>query len=231
MTAPQPETDEQLEAPPRPGVDEAPTVDSMLAAAGGPLGIAESTLPAVAFVIAVTASGRDIRLAAIIAVAIAAVFALARVVRRQTPLYAVSGVIGVAIAGWIASRTGKAENFFLPGLLMNAAYAGAFLISIVVRRPLVGVVFAGLSKQGSAWREDPARLRAFTRASWIFVVLFLARIAVQLPLYLADALVALGTARVAMGLPLFIVGLWLTWLVLRGTEGRRLTGGGEAASA
>lgn len=205
-------------------------MESMLAAAGGPLGIAESTLPAVAFVIAVTASGQDIRLSAIIAVAIAAVFALARIVRRQTPIYALSGVIGVAIAGWIASRTGKAENFFLPGLLMNAGYAAAFLVSIVVRWPLVGVIFAGLSQSGAAWRKDPVRLKAFTRASWIFVVLFLLRIAVQLPLYLADALVALGTARVAMGLPLFIVGLWLTWLVLRGTEGRRLSGG-EAASA
>lgn len=214
----------------RPGVDEPPTMDSMLAAAGGPLGIAESTLPAVAFVVAVTASGQDIKLAAIIAVAIAGVFALARIVRRQTPLYALSGVIGVAIAGWIASRTGKAENFFLPGLLLNVAYAGAFLVSIAVRWPLVGVIWAGLSQGGTGWRQDPARVRAFSRASWIFVVLFLLRIAVQLPLYLADALVALGTARVAMGLPLFIVGLWLTWLVLRGTEGRRVSGG-EAASA
>jgi hypothetical protein len=205
-------------------------MDSILSAAGGPLGIAESTLPAVAFVIAVTASGQDIRLAAIIAVALAGVLTVARIVRRQTPLYALSGVIGVAIAGWVASRTGKAENFFLPGLLMNAAYAAAFLISIMVRWPLVGVIFSGLSQGGAAWRRDPARLRAFTRASWIFVGLFLLRIAVQLPLYLADALVALGTARVAMGLPLFIVGLWLTWLVLRGTEGRRLSGG-EAASA
>ncbi|HEY8581964.1 MAG TPA: DUF3159 domain-containing protein [Capillimicrobium sp.] len=214
----------------RPGVDEPPTVDSMLAAAGGPLGIAESTLPAVAFVIAVTASGQDIRLAAIIAVAFAAVFAVARLARRQTPVYAISGVVGVAIAGWIASRTGKAENFFLPGLLMNAGYAAAFLVSIVARWPLVGVIFAGMSQGGMAWRKDPVRLKAFTRATWIFVVLFLLRIAVQLPLYLADALVALGTARVAMGLPLFIVGLWLVWLVLRGTEGRRLSGG-EAASA
>ena len=228
-------TDERAEPgdehrPARPGVDEPPTMESMMAAAGGPLGIAESTLPAVAFVVAVTASGQDIRLSAIIAVAIAAVFAMARIVRRQTPVYALSGVIGVAIAGWIASRTGKAENFFLPGLLMNAAYAGAFLISILVRWPLVGVIFSGLSQSGAAWRTDPVRLKAFSRASWIFVVLFLLRIAVQLPLYLADALVALGTARVAMGLPLFIVGLWLTWLVLRGTEGRRISGG-EAASA
>jgi hypothetical protein len=200
------------------GQDEAPTVESLLAAAGGRLGIAESTLPAAAFVVVVTASGQDTRLAAIVAVGLAAVLALARIVRRQTPLYALSGVVGVAIAGYIASRTGKAEDFFLPGLLLNAGYAAAYAISIAIRWPLIGVIVAAVTRGDQSWRRDPVRVRAYSRATWIWVGLFLLRIAVQLPLYLADALVALGTARVAMGLPLFVVGIWLTWLVLRRLE-------------
>jgi len=187
-------------------------------ALGGPLGMAESTLPAVAFVIVVTATGRDIRLAAIIAVSLAAVLTLTRVVRRQTPLYALSGVLGVAIAGYIASRTGRAEDFFLPGLLLNLAYGGAYAISIAVRWPLLGVIVAGISGSGMEWRRDPVRRRAYARASWVWVGLFLARVAVQLPLYLAGALVALGTARVVMGVPLFALVIWLSWLLLRRTE-------------
>ena len=35
----------------------------------------------------------------------------------------------------------------------------------------------------------------------------------QLPLYLAGAVVALGIARTAMGLPLFALGLWLSYLL------------------
>ena len=147
-------------------------------------------------------------------------------VRRQTPVYAVSGVIGVAIAGYVASRTGKAENFFLPGLLLNVAYATAYLVSIAVRWPLIGVIVAAVGRTGNAWRDNPDRLRAYTRASWVWVGLFLSRIAVQLPLYLAGALVALGTARVAMGVPLFVVGAWLSWLVLRNTEWPRERSGG-----
>lgn len=198
--------------------DEPPTVDSLLAAVGGPLGVAESTLPAMAFVVTVLVSGQDTRLSAIVAVGLAGVLALARIVRRQTPVYAISGVIGVAIAGYIASRTGKAEDFFLPGLLMNVGYASAYAISILVRWPLLGIIVNALSgRTDSAWRKDPVRLKAYSRASWIWVALFLTRVAVQLPLYLADALVALGTARVAMGVPLFAVGIWLSWLVLRGT--------------
>ncbi len=201
---------------------------SLADAVGGWLGIAESALPATIFVAVYVAGGQDTTLAAICAVALAAVLAAARIVRRQTPIYALSGVIGVAIAGYIASRTGKAENFFLPGLLMNTAYAGAFLASIVVRWPLVGVAVASLTRGGNAWREDRAQLRAYTRASWIWVALFALRIAVQLPLYLADALVALGAARVGMGVPLFVVGVWLSWLVLRSTPGGVPWGRGQS---
>ena len=51
------------------------------------------------------------------------------------------------------------------------------------------------------WRKDPGRVRRYSLASWIWVGLFSLRLAVQLPLYLADALTALGVARIAMGVP------------------------------
>jgi hypothetical protein len=46
-------------------------------------------------------------------------------------------------------------------------------------------------------------------------VLFVVRLIVQLPLYIAGEVVALGVARTAMGLPLFALGLWLTWRLVR----------------
>lgn len=187
-------------------------------AIGGPLGIAESALPATAFVVASTASGGDTTLAAVVAVALALVLTVARLARGQTVQYALSGLIGVAFAAFVAARTGKAENFFLPGLLANAAYGSALAASIAVRRPIAGyvaVAVAGGAPTGP-WREDPVYLRAATRATWVFVAVFLGRLAVQLPLYFADALVALGVAKVAMGLPLFALGAWLSWLLLRG---------------
>jgi hypothetical protein len=154
-----------------------------------------------------------------VAVGLALVLTIARVVRRQSPVYALAGVAGVAVAGYVAQRTGRAEDFFLPGLLINIAYAGIYLVSILVGRPLIGLIVAGLSGGGDgSWHRDPARRRAYARASWVWVGLFLLRIAVQLPLYLAGAVVALGVARVAMGLPLFAVGIWLSWLLLRDTQ-------------
>ncbi len=184
-------------------------------AIGGPLGMAETSIPAVAFVIAYTASGSDTNTAAGVAVAIALVLTVARLVRRQSPVHALSGLVGVAFAAFIATRSGRAEDFFLPGLLANAAYASAFLISIAIKRPLVGLIVANLDGEGGEWRKDPQRVRAFVRASWLWAALFGLRLIVQLPLYLAGTVVVLGVVKTAMGLPLFAVGLWLTWLLVR----------------
>jgi hypothetical protein len=188
---------------------------SLSAAVGGPLGVAESALPAAAFVLAYTISGQDTRIAVIAAVALGGIFGVARIVRGQTVQFALAGLGGLALSAYVVSRTGKAEDFFLPGLLANAAYAAAYFISILVRWPLLGVIVGAIRGTGMGWREDPEQVRAYSRASWVWVGLFSLRLAVQLPLYFASALTALGVARIAMGIPLFAVGIWLSWLILR----------------
>jgi intracellular septation protein A len=175
----------------------------LLAATGGPLGIAETVLPGVAFVVAYTVSGQDTGASAAVAIAVAAVLTILRLARRETPRHALSGLVGVVFAAFVATRSGKAENFFLPGLLLNAAYAAGCLISIAVRRPLVGLIVAHAPR------------RAAYQATWGWAGFFALRLAVQLPLYLAGAVVALGIARTAMGVPLFAIGIWLTWLLVR----------------
>ncbi len=184
-------------------------------AVGGPLGMAEASLPAVAFIVAYGVSGSDTDVAAGVAVGLALVLTIVRLLKRESPRHALSGLIGVGFAAFIAARSGRAEDFFLPGLLLNAAYAAAFVVSIAARRPLVGLIVGQLDGSGSGWRVDPSRMRAFMRASWMWAGLFLLRLAVQVPLYLGGAVVALGVARTAMGLPLFALGIWLTWLMVR----------------
>lgn len=186
---------------------------SLMEALGGPLGIAETSLPAVAY--AAVYPFTNTNTAAIVAVAAAVLFGVTRLARHQTPRHAVSGVIGVGFAAFVAARSGKAENFFLPGLLLNAAYAAVFFVSASIRRPLVGYIVGQLDGEGTAWREDPIRTRAFTRASFLWSGLFGLRLAVQLPLYIAGAVVALGVARTAMGIPLFALGLYLTYRLVQ----------------
>ncbi len=183
--------------------------------------MAENVAPALTFVLAYTVSGSDTRLAAYVAVGVAVLLAAARLVRRQSPRHAVAGLIGVAFAAFIATRSGRAEDFFLPGLVFNAGYAAAFAVSVLVGRPIVGYVATQLDgSQGTAWRKDRLRMRAFNRATWLWAGLFSARLLVQLPLYLAGSVVALGVARTAMGLPVFALGLWLTYLLVRRAPAR-----------
>ncbi len=189
---------------------------------GGPQGIADSSLPGLLFVAVYSVSGQDLQLSAIAAVGLGAIIGLIRLIRGESVRFAAAGFIGVAIAGFIATRTGRAEDFFLPGLLFNAGYAVAYAVSIAVGWPLMGVLIGPIIGDGMKWRQDPSRVRLFNRMSWIWVGLFTTRLAVQLPFYLAGSLVALGIARTVMGLPLFALGIWLCYLLLR-REGVDLT--------
>ena len=138
-----------------------------------------------------------------------------RILRREPLQFALAGFAGVALAAFVADRTGKAEDFFLPGLLLNLGYALAYLVSIVVGWPLLGVILGPLTGEGMAWRSDPDKVRAYTRASWVWVGVFTLRLAVQLPLYFAGALLALGIAKTAMGIPIFLIAVWLSYRILK----------------
>ena len=212
-------------------------VYSIGAAFGGAAGLLDAGLPSIVFLAAYTLSGSDLRLAVMLAVGCAAVLAAVRLARRQSVQHAIGGFLGVALAAYIANRTGRPEDFYLPGLYINAGYALAYTVSILVRWPLIGVLVAALRQQDlRAWRQDPVLLRAYSRASWPWVAMFLLRLGVQLPLYLASAEVALGIARVAMGWPLFLLTAWVSYAVIKssvppGYRVRKVTPGSDAAAA
>lgn len=189
---------------------EAPT---LLEAMGGPRGMTESAAPTLAFVIATTA-GAEVKTAAMIALGLAIAAGLARVARRQTPQFAIIGVIGVAISAWLANRSGEARDFFVPGFFLNGGYALLMLGTVVARRPAIGFAVAGFGG-ADRWWEDPVRLRVFRTVTLLWAGIFLLRLVVQVPLYLADQTVALGTARLVMGYPIFGLGLLLSWRLIQ----------------
>ena len=194
---------------------------SLVRAFGGVGGMVDAGLPGLAFVAAYAASGSNLRLALIIALSLGLVVAVVRLVRRDPLQNVVGGFVGVAIAAVIANATGKAEDFYLPGLFINAGYALAYLIANLCRWPLIGVLVGLASGWGMSWRQDPVLLRAFVRAGWLWVGFFALKLAVQLPLYLAGEVVALGIARVVMGWPLWLLLIWLTYLVVKGSVPRQ----------
>lgn len=189
----------------------------LLAAAGGVRGIGESVLPGLVFLVAFTLT-RDLTVALVGSVAMAAVFLVARLIQRTPLTQALAGIAGVALSAFLAMQTGKAENYYLIGFLTNAGYIVAMVVSIAVRWPVLGLLFGYARNEGVGWRVRPERLRAYRVATWILVGVMAARLAVQLPLYLAGQVDALGAMRLIMGVPLYAFGLWIAWLVSRPVE-------------
>jgi hypothetical protein len=187
---------------------------TLLEQMGGVQGVIASTIPVAVFVVANVAFGLQ---PAVIAALVAGV-AIAgwRIARKQALQPAVSGLLGVGVAAFIAYRTGEARGFYLPGLIFSAACGLAFLVSMVVRWPLAGVVWHAVNGDGQSWRADPRLLRAYTFATALWTLVFASRVVVQGWLYNADEETWLGIARLAMGYPLVGLALLGTiWAVRR----------------
>lgn len=208
----------------------------VLRSAGGIQGIAESIAPGLVFLIAFTVT-RDLTPSLVAALGAAAVFTVARLVQRKPLTQALAGVVGVGISAWLANSTGKAEDFYLPGLITNAAYVLAMVLSIVIKWPVAGLLFGFIRNEGLDWRKDAARLKAYRLGTWIIVAVLALRLLVQVPLYLMgpDGLAALATTRLIMGAPLYILGVWIAWLVTRpaasGADDGGSAGEGQAAGS
>jgi hypothetical protein len=199
---------------------------------GGVRGAIESVAPGLLFVVVYVAFGQELRPALIAAVAAALVAVVARLVQRSPLTQALSGVLGVGIGVIWAWRTGDASDYFAWGLLTNVGYLLAFVVSVLVRWPLVGLMlglFRGdgpMSESGSwagavAWRKDPALLRRYALVTWLWAGMFALRLLVQVPLYYADEVAWLGTAKLVMGVPLTALVLWASWILVRGSTAAR----------
>ncbi|KUL28493.1 DUF3159 domain-containing protein [Actinoplanes awajinensis] len=140
-----------------------------------------------------------------------------RLRRGDKPRAVLIGLLGVCVAALIALHTGKAEDFFLLQLLSNGASVLVWVLSIVVRWPLLGLVVGAVLGQRTRWRRDPELLKAYSRASWVWVLQYVIRVAVFLPLYAAGQTGALAGARIVLSWPLVAACLAVSWWVIQRT--------------
>ncbi len=198
---------------------------SFTAAVGGVRGLVESIAPGLLFVVVYRVADQRL-VPAVVASAGAAVLAvIARLVQRTPVTQALSGVLGVGIGVVWALMSGRAENYFAWGLWVNVGYAVGTLVTILVRWPVVGVLLGLFDPHGplaggpwstvGQFRADRSLRRRATAATWIWVAVFAARLAVQVPLYFSAKVAWLGTAKLVMGVPLFALALWVSWVLVR----------------
>ncbi len=189
--------------------------DSLMRLLGGGASAVDASVPPVAFGLVWVLSERSIVASGITAVAVGALIGVWRLTRGARPLAVLFSLLAVLVGALIALRTGQAADFYLIRVASNAVSGLAWMVSIAVRWPLLGLVVGTLLGQRTRWRRDPELLRAYGRASWVWVGQYLTRLAVFIPLWAANAVVALSVAQVVLTWPLVVLCVVTSWWVLR----------------
>lgn len=191
-----------------------PTVEALIRhrlgeAFGGLRGSLEAALPMLAFVV-VWSVTKDRTLSLGSAAALTILLAVARLVQRQTLQYVLTSVFATGLAAFFALRSGQAEDAFLPGILTSLAYLVGSLVSVVVRWPVVGLM-VGMADQAAVaagdpfrWRRNAAAVRVCSRLTLVLVAVYVIRVGIMGPLYLAGNVAGLTIAKVALGWPLWV---------------------------
>lgn len=195
----------------------------VLAAVGGVRGLCEALLPGLVFLVGYTVltifaefdqqAALFPSLAA--SVGLAVVFTALRFATKGQPTQAIAGFVGVALSAVLALITGDARDNYVLGFFTNGAYALALAISLVVRWPAIGLIVGFLMGDGVKWRAHRRRYRIAQVLTLAWVGFFLLRLLVQVPLYYAENVYALGATRLLMGVPMYALMLVLTWLIVR----------------
>lgn len=189
---------------------------------GGRRGLIDGAVPPLLFAVAHAGAAAlgyaDRALALAVTVAGAAALALGTLRRVQgTSLAGVlRGLLMIVIAAAFALWTGRARDFFLPGLYVDAAWAVGLAVSAMTGRPLLGHAYAALFRTTGTWRDDPRLRRVLSAATWGLSATYALRAAVQMALYRADEPGLLAVVKVALGWPLTAVVVVLTLRAVRG---------------
>jgi hypothetical protein len=196
---------------------------------GGVRGLIESSIPVLAFVllnVLLGENGLDLPQRTALywaiggAVGTAVLIGVFRLARKQPVRHAVNGIFGIAVGAILAWRTGDAKNFYLPGILITLAQVAIFLVSVVVRRPIVGYVWGVLANGGKHdWYDNPKLFRTFQWLTLVWAGSLFVRAGVQGWLWLRDDATAIGVVRILISWPIYAATFAFTvWAVRRVTR-------------
>jgi uncharacterized membrane protein len=187
---------------------------SLFAAVGGWRTLGEAVASRALFLIAYLLTAQVVT-SALVAVGGVAVFAAVRVVGDRKYWQALGGLLVVGASALLAGGTGRGVDFYLLDVLRTAAAGAVFLVSLLVRRPVIGLLVAGARGERSGWWRDRRLRRPYELCTLVFLAKFALAGAVMLPLYLAGQVAALGIACTLLGAPAMGLCAYLCWQILR----------------
>ncbi len=229
-TAKQPQPAEES----RPAEEPFPSMSEQISEQlGGVRGLVESSVPVLAFVLlnvllgdAGLDLGKKTALYWAIGGSVGSALAIGvyRLSRKQPIRHAVNGLFGIAIGAFLAWRTGDAKNFYLPGILLTLGQVVVLIVSVAVRRPIIGYVWGVLANGGKHdWFDNPRLFRTFQWLTLLWAASLFVRAGMQGWLYLANEANAIGVVRIVISWPIYAATFAFTaWAVHRVTSAQQL---------
>jgi hypothetical protein len=126
----------------------------------------------------------------------------------------------VAISGFLAARSGEARDFFLADIWWYCGASIVLVVSILLRRPLIGVLWSAMQGVGMWWRHDRPSLRRYDIATAVLAAVFAARFIVLQRLYENNEVGWLTVSKIAMNYPLWAAALVVIVWAVRSADHR-----------
>jgi hypothetical protein len=181
-----------------------------LVLSGRRLKLLDSFLPLLVFLIANSLVGLNLALWG--AIAVATLFAIYRIIRKESLVYSLGGSGGVLLAAVFVNLSGSGSGFFLPGLISGGLTVVLCVVTVAINRPVVAWTSFIARRWPLDWYWHPQVLPAYNEVAIAWAVAFSARLALEYWLFQQDALNALGATRVALGWPFTVILLVASYL-------------------
>lgn len=149
---------------------------ALLEVFGGKKGLFDSSVPIAVFVLC--RFFLDLNGAIAAAVASGLLIVGVRRSRGESLQQAFGGFFGLLIAVLIARSTGSGKGIFWPGIAITAFSGLAFLISLLVKKPVVALGLTAIDPRYKVWSTHEALRRACYIATTVWMVSFFIRASV-----------------------------------------------------
>jgi len=170
----------------------------------------DSFLPLLIFLVANPLFGVNIALGA--SLVVAGVFAVFRIIKKESLVYALGGLGGVLLAAVFVKLSGSEAGFFLPGLISGGITVVLCTVSVLINRPLVAWTSFIARRWPLGWYWHTKVLPAYNEVTIIWAVAFSARLVLEFWLFQQEAVNALGVTKIILGWPFIVILLITTYL-------------------
>ena len=146
------------------------------------------------------------------ALGLSIILGIRRVARGESLTYGLLGVLSILLAIGLVTLLGRAESFFLPGLISGGLTVGLCLISLLIKRPLTAWSSFISRRWTLDWYWHPRIRPAYTETTLLWTLFFGLKFWWQIALYQGRDADQLAWVQTLTGWPALLILLVITYL-------------------